>query len=182
MHIKSVYLRIALTILSWIIFIGVSIEAGGFLFNMFYFLFAGPEGPGFFYNHLELRPLFQYDKGHFIVMTGLMSLVAMLRATLFYVIIQMITRKDLSLSSPFNPLARKYIVINAWIAIVIGFFSKYGTDYATWLGTKGIGLPSVEQMRLGGADVWLFMGVTLFVIAQVFKRGIELQAEHDLTV
>ena len=35
---------------------------------------------------------------------------------------------------------------------------------------------------LEGADIWLFMGVTLLVIAQIFKRGIEIQDEHELTV
>jgi hypothetical protein len=30
--------------------------------------------------------------------------------------------------------------------------------------------------------VWLFMSVTLFVIAQIFKRGIEIQTENELTV
>jgi hypothetical protein len=35
---------------------------------------------------------------------------------------------------------------------------------------------------MAGADVWLFMGVTLFVIAQIFRRGIEIQTENELTV
>jgi hypothetical protein len=35
---------------------------------------------------------------------------------------------------------------------------------------------------LGGADVWLFMGVALLVIGRVFKKGIEIQNEIDLTV
>jgi len=43
-------------------------------------------------------------------------------------------------------------------------------------------MPDVQYLRLGGADVWLFMGVTLFVIAQIFKRGIEIQTENELTV
>jgi hypothetical protein len=43
-------------------------------------------------------------------------------------------------------------------------------------------MPDAESLHFGGADVWLFMGVTLFVIAQIFKRGIEIQAENDLTV
>ena len=43
-------------------------------------------------------------------------------------------------------------------------------------------MPEVQYLRLGGADVWLFMGVILFVLAQMFKRGIEIQSENDLTV
>jgi hypothetical protein len=43
-------------------------------------------------------------------------------------------------------------------------------------------MPDIEHLRLGGADVWLFMGVTLFVIGHIFKRGIEIQSENELTV
>lgn len=41
-------------------------------------------------------------------------------------------------------------------------------------------MPDLHYLRLGGADVWLFMGITLLVIAQIFKKGIEIQ--NDLTV
>jgi len=43
-------------------------------------------------------------------------------------------------------------------------------------------MPDTQHLHLGGADVWLFMGVILFVIAQIFKRGIEIQRENELTV
>jgi hypothetical protein len=35
---------------------------------------------------------------------------------------------------------------------------------------------------MGGSDVWIFMGITLLVIAHIFKKGIEIQEEHELTV
>jgi len=37
-------------------------------------------------------------------------------------------------------------------------------------------------MRLAGADVWLFMGIVLLIIAFIFKKGIEIQSENDLTI
>ena len=43
-------------------------------------------------------------------------------------------------------------------------------------------MPGIQYLGLGGADVWLFMCVTLYVIAQIFKRGIEIQSENELTV
>jgi hypothetical protein len=54
--------------------------------------------------------------------------------------------------------------------------------YARWLAQQGVKMPDIEHLRLGGADVWLFMGVTLFVIGHIFKRGIEIQSENELTV
>lgn len=43
-------------------------------------------------------------------------------------------------------------------------------------------MPTLEQMNVGGADVWFFMTVILFVIGHIFKRGIEIQSENELTV
>jgi hypothetical protein len=43
-------------------------------------------------------------------------------------------------------------------------------------------MPSLQELRFDGFNVWLFMGVILFVIAQIFKRGVAIQAENDLTV
>jgi hypothetical protein len=43
-------------------------------------------------------------------------------------------------------------------------------------------MPELQHLRIGGADVWLFMGVVLYVVAQMFRRGIEIQSENELTV
>ena len=43
-------------------------------------------------------------------------------------------------------------------------------------------MPDVESLRVGGADVWIIMAVALFVVGQVFRKGMELQTENDLTV
>ena len=43
-------------------------------------------------------------------------------------------------------------------------------------------MPDIHQLRIGSGDVWLFMAVVLIVIAEIFKKGIELQNENDLTV
>ena len=41
-------------------------------------------------------------------------------------------------------------------------------------------MPDIEQLRICGADVWLFMGVILLVIAQIFKIEIEIQSKKRI--
>jgi len=41
---------------------------------------------------------------------------------------------------------------------------------------------SLQQLHIAGADVWLFMGVILLVVARIMKKGIDMQLENDLTV
>ena len=43
-------------------------------------------------------------------------------------------------------------------------------------------IPVLQDLKLGGADVWLLMGFVILVFAIIFKKGIDLQSENDLTV
>ena len=86
------------------------------------------------------------------------------------------------MAQPFSKEVRRFIFLLSYIALVIGLFSGYGVKYSGWLIKQGVKMPDTHYLRLGGADVWLFMAVILFVIAQIFKRGIEIQTENELTV
>jgi hypothetical protein len=171
-----------LYVLSWIVFIVVCIEAGGIIFNMFYTLVLNPVGAGYFWNRIDLSGVHKYDKGHFFAVTMFMGIVSVMRAWIFYLVIKILYDKKLNLSLPFNKEVGKFIVRLSWLSFLIGLFSWRGAEYVQWLVTKGIQMPPIESLRLGGADVWLFMGAVLFVIAQIFKRGIEIQSENELTV
>ncbi len=70
----------------------------------------------------------------------------------------------------------------AYLCLGAGLFSLWGARYAAWIKEQGIPMPDIHFLRIGGADVWLFMAVVLIVIGQVFKKGTELQTESDLTV
>ena len=180
--ITTKHILIVLNIITWLIFVGVCIEAGGFLFNTFYTLFVGPQNAEFFWNRLDLSSLYKFDRGHFFTETTLINIVAVLRAIMFFVIVKFLYDKKLDLSKPFNLHMRRFILNIGYLALGISFFSSWGTNYTDWLVSKGVTMPSTHQLRIAGADVWLFMSVVLFVIAQIFKRGIELQTENDLTV
>lgn len=171
-----------LYILSWIIFIGVCIEAGGFIFSAFYALALNPAGAHMHWQGIDLSGLYQYDRGYFFVETLMMSIVAVMRACLFYLIVKILHDKKLDMAQPFNREMGRFIFNASYLALGIGLFSWWGAKYTTWFVSQGVEMPDLQELRLGGADVWLFMGVTLFVIAQIFKRGIEIQTENDLTV
>jgi len=171
-----------LHILSWIIFVGVCIQAGGFIFNSFYALVINPVGAKRFWEEIDLSSLYSYDSGHFFVQTFLMCIVAVLKACLFYLIIKLLYNKKISLSQPFSNEVRRFIFNISYLTLLIGLFSLWGVRYSEWLTKNGVKMPDVQNLGLGGGDVWLFMCVTLYVIAQVFKRGIEIQSENELTV
>jgi hypothetical protein len=43
-------------------------------------------------------------------------------------------------------------------------------------------MPIAEELRFDGDDEWFFMSMVLYVFSQIFKKGIELQSENELTV
>ena len=178
LKITSKMMLTILYVLSWIIFIGLCIEAGSFLFNAFFTLLVNENNAGYF----QLAPLYQYDKGHFMVVLLLMSIAAILKACIFYLIVKILHDKKLDLSKPFNKEIGRFVANMSYLAVGTGIFSYWGVQYTERFVQQEIKMPAVETLRLGGADVWLFMGVTLLVLAQIFKRGIELQTESELTV
>ncbi len=171
-----------LYVLSWIIFIGVCIEAGGFIFNSFFVLVLNPVGANKFWEQIDLSSLYEFDRGYFFVETLLMSMVAVMRAIMFYLIVKILHDKKLNMAKPFGNDMGRFILNLSYLAFGIGLFSWWGVKYSEWFVEQGVRMPDIHYLRLGGADVWLFMSVILFVIAQIFKRGIELQAENELTV
>ncbi|MBS1660566.1 MAG: DUF2975 domain-containing protein [Bacteroidetes bacterium] len=182
MEITTRQILKGLYILSWIIFIGVCIDAGGFLFNAFYTLAINPADARHFWPQIDFSGLYGYDKGYFFVITFMISIVEVSKAIMFYLILKILHDKKLDMSQPFTHEVRRFIFKIAYLTLLIGIFSNMGSNYVAWLTQKGVKMPNLEHLRLGGADVWLFMAITLYVIAQIFKRGIEIQTENELTV
>ena len=182
MKISTVRVLKALYVLSWIIFVGVCIEAGGFIFNAFFTLFINPIDAKHFWPGIDLSSLYQYDHGYFFAETLLISIVAIMRSCIFYLIIKILHDKKLDMSQPFSKEVRRFILRISYLAFLIGLFSWCGAQSAERFAKQGVKMPDIQYLRLGGADVWLFMGVILYVLAQIFKRGVEIQTENELTV
>ena len=170
-----------LHILSWIIFIGLCIEAGGIIFNTVYSL-NKPIVAKYFWNNTNLSELYAHNKGQFITQTVLMCIVAVMKALIFYLIIKLFYDKKFSIANPFNPDITGVVFKIAYCCLGAGLFSIWGSGYAAWIKKQDVSMPDIENLRIGGADVWLFMTVVLLVVGQVFKKGTELQSENDLTV
>lgn len=182
MEISTKQILNILYILSWIIFVGVCIEAGGFIFNTFFTLAINPVGAQHFWPKIDLSSLYKHDRGYFFIETFFMIIVAIMKSWIFYLIIKILHDKKLNMSQPFNKEVGRFIFNICYLALFIGVFALWGAKYVEWFVKQGVQMPDLQYLGLGGGDVWLFMGVILFVIAQIFKRGIEIQTENELTV
>lgn len=181
MTIKTEYILKALHLLSWIIFVGLSIEACGFITNTIATLALGTEGASKFWKEIDLTAVYHFNESQYVTLASIIIIVTVLKALMFYVIVRIFQSK-LDLSKPFNEAMRRFVLIISYMALGIGLFSFWGAKLAKQLVSQGVKLADIQHLKLGGADVWVFMGVTLLVIAFIFKRGVEIQNENDLTV
>jgi len=172
-----------LQILSWIIFIGLCVEAGGIAVNTIITIFRQPSVPeNFWVETSYLSALYRFDHGHFFAIAFIMIIVSVLKAFLFYLIVKLFTDKKLNISRPFNTELKNFITNLSILSFGIGLFSYSGMKYTTWLTAQGAEPADLQALHLSGADVWIFMAIILFVIGQIMKSGIEMQNENELTI
>lgn len=171
-----------LTVIAWVIFIALCAEAGEIICNSIFALFINPQNANYYWNGADLLPLYSYDEAHFVVVASYMSIIAVLKALMFYLIIKIAYDKRIDVKQPFSSTLVRFVSNAAYLAIGVGIFSHMGAKYSYGLMSKSIVMPDLEQLNFGGGDVWLFMGIALLIIGQIFKRGVEIQDEHDLTV
>ena len=108
-----------LYLLSWIIFIGLCVEAGGLLFNTFFTLAVNPSSANNFWEKMDFSALHQFDSGYFFVQTLLMIIVAVMKALLFYLIVKILHDKKLNMSQPFNNEVGRFIFKVSYLTLGI---------------------------------------------------------------
>ena len=67
-----------------------------------------------------------------------MTIVAVMRAMLFYLIIKILHDKKLNMSQPFNKEVGRFMFKVSYLALGIGLFSYWGVNYTEWLVNQGV--------------------------------------------
>ena len=103
--------------------------------------------------------------------------VSALKATIWYVVYALLTK--LKLQTPFSMEVEKKLESIAFLSLAVWIVSSiFWKIYAYYLlQDTGIQLPVNNS-----GDEYLFMAGIIYIISQVFKRGIEIEEENQLTV
>ena len=182
MSIKTDYILQALHVLSWIVFVGLCIDASTFIVSTIATLMLEPPQAAKFWRQVDLNAVYNFNESRFVTLTALIIITTILKATMFYMIIQFFYKKKFNLSKPFSETTKRFVLTLGYLSLGIGLFSSWGTGVVEGLVKERVSIPDLRFMRLAGADVWWFMGIVLLVIAFIFKKGIDLQNENELTV
>lgn len=167
-----------LYVIAWIIFVGLSIEAGGLIVNFFFHLY-NPEMIKNLYQKLDLITMYQNNRLGFFSIYSFILIISVLKAVLFYTVINLMHK--MNLEKPFSVFVAKQISQLSYYTLSIGLLSYIARQFVKNLDYHGFVSGNLNQFW-ADSDAFILMGAVIYIIAQIFKRGVELQEENDLTV
>lgn len=165
-------------IVSWVIFVGLCIEAGGLIVNFIFSLYK-PEFVQNLYQKLGLSEMYERSKWAFFSMYSFILVISILKAVLFYVVIRLVSKIDLT--KPFNSFVSRQISLMSYYTFSIGILSYIARETANYLQHRDYVIDSLNQFW-ADSQAFILMAAVIYVIATIFSRGVEIQNENDLTV
>ena len=168
----------ALHVIAWIIFVGLCIEAGALIVNFVYSI-VNPKMVGNLYEKLDLSGVYQQNKGAYFGMYSFAIVIAVLKAVLFYRVIELLMKLDLS--KPFSHFAAKKITQISSYTFSIGILSAIAREAAKNLSNHGYEIDKLHQFWVD-SQAFILMAAVIYTIATIFRRGVDMQTENDLTV
>lgn len=167
-----------ITVVIWSIFIGLCIQAGALLFTFVYSLF-NPIVAENLYEGLNLSALLETEIWYYVGVVSILLFIMGQKAYLFYLMIRIFLK--INLVHPFSQEVSKLISSISYVAFQIGVAIILASGIFKGLAKRGYELDSAPQL-VGNGFEFLLMAALLIAIGIVYKRGVELQAENELTV
>jgi hypothetical protein len=171
---RTEQILMVLKIVSWVALIGYLIEAGSMIFSYAQST-VNPEAAKNLYKGLNLYQLRQYNFWHYTLTVSFMVSISILKSSVWSLVVK--TLSKIKLANPFTiDVAQKleqisYVLFGTWL---VGMLSH---AHSRWL-------EKLTGEDFGGwvSGEFVFMAGLVFIISQIFKRGIEIQSENELTV
>lgn len=164
-----------LQVVSWILFIGLCIQTGAMVISLAISTFINHDGSANFYQGMDLSELMAYSQWHYFAHGSLLVWLSGLKAFLFFQVVKAIGK--INITHPFSKDMAQLISKMSGIALQIGITALLTQLYAGWLVEEHVHF----TVHAEGSE-FLYLAGILFVIAMIFKRGIEIQSENELTI
>jgi len=163
-----------MNILAWIAFIGFSIEAGAMMIS-YGVSCVNPEGAKNLYKGLNLFDLRQSSFREYTCVVSFMVAIVILKSTVCWLVIKVISK--INLVNPFTIEVTTILEKISYSLFSISVVGALGNGYTNWLMHR-----TGEDYGNFAIEEFIFMAGLMFIISQIFKRGVEIQSENELTV
>ncbi len=164
-----------MNLLFWIIFIGLCVKAGSILFSFIFSISVYPEAVTNLYTGVDLSALYRFNIVDYAVIALALAILTGLKAYIGFCVVRIFI--ELKLDKPFSEGINIIISRISRVALIAAVLAIIAQAYSDWLLARNVTVP----IDWGYAEILFFAGV-IYIIALVFRKGIELQSENDLTV
>lgn len=140
--------------------------------------FVNPEWAKHTYQvDLNLFRIHDSNVGYYVMAMGLTIAVSVLKAIIWFIVFALLSK--LRLQTPFSMGVQKKLEGIAYLLLAVWIVSSlFWKTFIYYLAKEtGLLLPANNN-----GDEYLFVAAMIYVISQIFKRGIEIQEENQLTV
>jgi len=162
-----------LHILSWIAFVGLAVKAGSFLISYIVSI-KNPVASKDLYNDTGLSAYRQLNFWNYSVIVWYKILLYATQAYVALLLTRLLSR--LNITRPFHAdVATLLQRISFFILVVWGIAMVHNIHIAIVDKLYGITSDYIP-------GDFLFLAGIVYVFAQMFKRGVEIQSENELTV
>lgn len=164
--------------IAWLIFVGLSIEAGALLVNFFFHLYNPAIVPNL-YQKLDLIQMYKESSLAFFGTYSFILIISISKACLFYIVIILMHRMDRL--KPFNNFVSRQISLISYFTLSIGVLNYIARHLVNNLRHHRFVPDNINQFWVD-SEAFILMGAVIYIIATIFSRGVEIQNENDLTV
>ena len=163
-----------MNVLFWIVFIGLCIQTGTAIYVFYSMITNGTNEVTYIGSNIFQK--LNISLTSFVPIALISIIISLLKTYISYIVIKISTKFDLA--QPFTLYTSRLITKISHIALMVGIFQISIHSYYLSL------LPEEEvKNSIGnGKGEFLFLAGIIFIIAQIFKRGLELQSENELTI
>jgi len=171
---KTVGILMTMNVLAWIVFIGLMIKAGAMIVS-YSVSVTNPEAAKNLYMGLNLSNIREYDFWHYTGVVSLLVAILTIEAYTAFLVTKVLSK--IKMTNPFTVevvsiMERiSYYIFGTWVVVML-YNAQIG-----WLAKKIQGL---QEHYISGE--FIFLAGVVFVFSQIFKKGVEIQTENELTV
>ena len=173
MKSKTEKLLNLMRIFSWIVFIGLLIKAGSFVIS-YAVSIGNPEAAKDLYQGLDLYAYRMHNFSHYTLLVGSKIAFYIAQAYVAYLMINLLGK--LNILKPFTidvvKLMQKisYAIVGIWFIVIVHNAQIKMLENSDELVSTYI------------SSDFIFISALVYIFAQMFKRGIEIQSENELTI
>jgi len=171
---RTQFVLAILNLVAWLAMVGLSIKAGAIIIS-YAVSTQNTVAAKNLYMGMNLYSLRQFDFWQYTGLVGFMVAILILEVWVALLVTRVLSK--IKVADPFTLDVSKILERISYIILLIWVAAMFYDGYYKWL-SKTV---TVAHENLVSGDSLLLAGV-VFVFAQIFKRGVELQSENELTV